>query len=210
MRSKMVANHGMYGAYPVVPDRPAYAHVTNVKELIEAQRPLIHGRGDPNDPDIASKIESRDLEPDAVAPFVTPEPLVDYDVIIHPVGGAQAMGDPILRDPAAVAHDLDEAWTTERVALEIHGVVTSREGTGYAVDEAATEKKRSHIREGRKRRAVPFKEWWAEERVKVEAQENMDPAVLHMWVTSMELSPKYAEEIRRFWNLPADFVFEEQ
>jgi hypothetical protein len=206
----MVANHGMYGAYPVVPDRPAYAHVTNVKELIDAQKPLIHGRGEPDDPDIASKIESRDLEPKAVAPFVTPEPLVDYDIIIHPVGGAQAMGDPILRDPATVAHDLDESWTTERVALEIHGVVTSKPDVSYVVDEVATKKKRSDIRKERKRRAVPFKEWWAEERVEVEAQENMDPAVLRMWATSMELSPKYAEELRRFWNLPADFVFEEQ
>jgi len=181
-----------------------------VKELIDAQKPLIHRRGEPGKPDITTKIESRNLEPDAIAPFVTPEPLVDYDIIVHPVGGAQAMGDPILRNPGAVAHDLDEGWTTERVALEINGVVTSKPNASYVVDEAATEKKRSDIREERKQRAVPFQEWWAEERVKVEAQENMDPAVLRMWSTSMELSPAYAEELRSFWKLPADFVFEEK
>jgi hypothetical protein len=38
----------------------------------------------------------------------------------------------------------------------------------------------------------------------------MDPAILHMWVTSMELSPDYAGELRAFWNLPDDFVFEEK
>ena len=210
MRSKSVANHGMYGAYPMVPDRPAYAHGTNVKELIDAQKPLIHRRGDPDRPDITTKIESQDLEPDAVAPFVTPEPLVDYDIIVHPISGAQAMGDPILRDPDAVSHDLEEGWTTERVALEINGVVTSKPSGSYVVDEAATERKRRDIREERKRRAVPFKEWWTEERKKVEALEDMDPAVVRMWSSSMELSPTYAEELRSFWRLPADFVFEEK
>ena len=56
---------------------------------------------------------------------------------------------------------------------------------------------------------MPFKQWWAEERRKVEAQQDMDVAVRHMWVTSMELSPGYAEELRAFWQLPEDFVFTE-
>lgn len=210
MRSKMLANHGMYGAYPVVPDRPAYAHDTNVQELIEAKKPLIHSRGEPGSPEIASRIEARDLQPHAIAPFVTPEALVDYDIIVHPIGGAQAMGDPILRTPRSVAADLDEGWTTERIARDIHGVVTERPNGSHRVDEAATEKKRAEIRATRKRRAVPFREWWAEERRKVAARENMDPAVLRMWSSSMELSPSYAAELRTFWNLPADFVFEEK
>jgi hypothetical protein len=141
---------------------------------------------------------------------VTPEALVDYDIIVHPIGGAQAMGDPILRTPRSVAADLDEGWTTERIARDIHGVVTERPNGSHRVDEAATEKKRAEIRATRKRRAVPFREWWAEERRKVAARENMDPAVLRMWSSSMELSPSYAAELRTFWNLPADFVFEEK
>jgi acetone carboxylase alpha subunit len=210
MRSKIIANHGMYGAYPVVPDRPAYAHDTNVKALIDAQKPLVHGRGDPEAPEIASKIEARDLNTDAIAPFVTPEPLTDYDIIVHPIGGAQAMGDPILRDPASVVNDLDEGWTTTRVASDIHGVVTTKPNGHYEVDSAATEKKRADMRAERKKRAIPFKEWWLAERKKVETQENMDPAVIRMWASSMELSPEYGDELRAFWNLPADFVFEEK
>ena len=46
--------------------------------------------------------------------------------------------------------------------------------------------------------------------MKIEAQENMDPAVLRMWASSMELSPGYADELRRFWKLPEDFVFQTQ
>jgi hypothetical protein len=207
MRSKMVANHGMYGAYPVVPDRPAYAHDTNMKQLIEAQKPLIHGRGDPDHPEVATRIAARDMASDAVAPFVTPQPLVDYDVIVHPIGGAQAMGDPILRDPTLVARDLDEGFTTERVATDIHGVVLRGRNGRAEVDEAATAKRRAEIRDERKRQAVPFREWWQSERQKVAAQENMDPAVLRMWSSSMELSPGYARELRSFWNLPEDFEF---
>jgi len=101
----------------------------------------------------------------------------------------------------------DEGWTTERVATDIHGVVTKKSNSHHEVDEAATEKKRQQIRAKRKKRAVPFKEWWTAEREKIQAQENMDPAVRRMWISSMKLSPKYAAELRAFWNLPEDFVF---
>ena len=112
MRSKTVGNHGMYGAYPNVPDRPGYGHKTNLKQLIEEQKPLIHERGGPDNPAVTSKIVAELAEDSAVAPFVTPEALVDYDVIVHPISGAQAMGDPIDRDPESVANDLNEGWTT--------------------------------------------------------------------------------------------------
>ena len=59
----------------------------------------------------------------------------------------------------------------------------------------------------RKKRAVPFREWWAAERVRVAAKENMDPATCAMWRSSMELSPDYGDEIRAFWGLDEDFVF---
>ena len=208
MRSKMVANHGMFGAYPVVPDRPAYGHKTNVKELIDKQKPLIHGRGDPESPAVASIIEAESVEDNAIAPFVTPEPLVDYDVIVHPIAGAQAMGDPIMRDPSSVARDLNEGWTTARVATAIHGVVAEKPNGAFVVDEAGTQARREAIREERKARAIPFKDWWQTEREKVAAKENMNPAILAMWASSMKLSPNYAKELRAFWALPEDFTFQ--
>ena len=75
------------------------------------------------------------------------------------------------------------------------------------MDAAATEKRRREIREERKKKAVPFKQWWAAERLKVEAKENMNSAVCTMWRGSMELSPDYGDELRAFWNLDGDFVF---
>jgi N-methylhydantoinase B/oxoprolinase/acetone carboxylase alpha subunit len=209
IRSKVLANHGMFGAYPVWPDRPSYAIGSNVKQLIDEQKPLVHERGDPENPDIAKNITARNLEPNAIAPFVTPELLHEYDLIVHPVSGAQAQGDPLERDPEAVRSDLDNGWTRPRVALEVHGVVAQQDpGTQqWTVDVAATAKKRDEIRAARKRRGVPFRDWWAAERRKVQAKEGMDPAVTQMWRDSMRLSPDYARELRAFWQLPADFEF---
>jgi N-methylhydantoinase B/oxoprolinase/acetone carboxylase alpha subunit len=208
IRSKVIANHGMYGAYPAIPDRPSYAHDTNLKELIEKQMPLVHERGDPESPTVAQAVKARELEESAIAPFVTPEPLQDHDLIVHPISGAQSMGDPIERDPKAIEDDLNKGWIRPRVAEEIHGVVARQNGsTAWSVDEEATRKRRAEIREQRKQRAVPFKEWWAREKEKVAAKENMDPAVLTMWRTSMELSPDYGAELRAFWQLPDDFEF---
>ncbi|MFQ5699567.1 MAG: hypothetical protein ACE5IL_14970, partial [Myxococcota bacterium] len=208
MRSKIVGNHGMYGAYPTWPDRPSYAHDTNVKQLIEARLPLVHERGDPESPELARRIEARDLHEGSVAPFVTREPLQDYDLIVHPISGAQSMGDPIERDPEAVRDDLEKGWTRERVAEQIFGVVARRNGKSqWGVDAEATRARRREIRAQRLERAVPFREWWARERERVAARERMDPAVLDMWRSSMALSPDYAAELRAFWSLPPDFEF---
>ena len=207
MRSKILANHGMYGAYPVFPDRSSYAHGTNVKQLIEDQKPLVHERGDPEHPTIDANITYDAGNLAAVAPFVTPELLGNYDIIVHPVSGAQAMGDPITRDPALIEEDLNKGWTSARVAGEINGAVVNKNGKDYEVDRTQTEAKRKSVREARKAKAVPFKEWWSKEREKVAAGENMDDAVLAMWRSSMALTPEYGAELHAFWNLPEDFTF---
>jgi N-methylhydantoinase B/oxoprolinase/acetone carboxylase alpha subunit len=209
MRSKILPNHGMFGAYPTWPDRPSYAAGTNVEKLIEARKPLVHERGDPESPILARNIEAEIMETDVIAPFVTPEPLHEYDLIVHPISGAQALGDPIERDPELVRSDLDSGWTRDWVASGVYGVVARRDESTkeWALDEKATERKREEIREQRKQRGVPFREWWQEERKKILAREDMSDAVLRMWRSSMELSPDYGRELREFWKLPEDFTF---
>jgi acetone carboxylase alpha subunit len=209
MRSKVVANHGMFGAYPTWPDRASYASGTNMKDLIEAQKPLVHERGEPTAPTLARNITAQIMETNAVAPFVTPHQLHEYDIIIHPISGAQALGDPIERDPAHVKADLDAGWTREWVAANVHGVVAHRDAktNEWTIDEAATARKRDEIRQARKARGIPFREWWKQERGRIQAKENMASAVLDMWRGSMELSPDYGHEVRAFWQLPADFTF---
>jgi hypothetical protein len=199
----------MFGAYPAVPDRPSYASGTNVEKLIKEQKPLVHERGDPEKPNLAKRVKAEIMENNAVAPFVTDRQLVDYDLVIHPISGAQSMGDPLDRDPESVRSDLENGWTRERVAEDVYGVVAKRgrKTKDLLVDEKATEKKRARMRAARKRRGVPFKDWWKRERVKILAKKNMSDAVLEMWRSSMELSPEYGQELRAFWKLPKDFTF---
>ncbi len=209
IRSKVVANHGMYGAYPTWPDRPGYVMGTNIKELIDKRQPLVHERGDPEAPNLLKNIRARTLEPNVVAPFVTPELLHEYDVVVHPISGAQALGDPLDRDPALVKADLDSGWTRERVATGVYGVVARRDAASqdWNIDPAATARTRAEMRQARKARGVPFREWWQGERQRILAGENMASAVREMWRTSMALSPEYGRELRAFWQLPEDFTF---
>ncbi|AMN46266.1 acetone carboxylase, alpha subunit [Steroidobacter denitrificans] len=207
--SKITANHGMYGAYPMPGDRVAYAAGTNVKELIEQRKPLVHERGlDPDYPTLSQNIVADVLNNDVVVPANIPETLHEYDLVINPTSGSQAMGDPIERDPALVKDDLDKGLTRPWVAENIHGVIARKEANGdWLVDEDATTEKRRLICEARKQRGVPFREWWQQERKQIVAGANMDEAVKRMWRSSMKLSPGYAAELRAFWNLPADFEF---
>jgi hypothetical protein len=108
-----------------------------------------------------------------------------------------------------VQKDLDDGWGKQRVASDVYGVVAKfdESSTRWSVDAAATRKRREAIREQRKQRGVPFREWWQGEREKILAKEKMADAVLDMWRSSMRLSPGYASELRAFWRLPDDFTF---
>lgn len=58
-------------------------------------------------------------------------------------------GDPLLREPAKVAHDVAEFRVTEQSAKDIYGVVLD----GFEVDQVATEELRQEIRDRRRRLA---------------------------------------------------------
>jgi N-methylhydantoinase B/oxoprolinase/acetone carboxylase alpha subunit len=122
--------------------------------LIDAQKPLVHERGDPSDPELPKRVKGEVVETNLSVPFVTPEPLREYDLVVHHVSGAHAMGDPLERDPDLVRNDLEQGWTRPRVAEEIYGVVAKFDDKSgeWTVDQAATEKKREEMRSARVKR----------------------------------------------------------
>ena len=61
------------------------------------------------------------------------------DVYVHRTAGGGGYGDPLERDPAAVAADVVDGKVSESAALEFHGVVL---GPGGTVDEEATRRER--------------------------------------------------------------------
>ncbi len=152
---------------------------TNVKELIDAQKPLVHERGDPDGARPREAHRGRRCSNlNVVAPFVTPEQLHEYDMSSTRSPARRRWATRSSATRRLVRDELTRAGRAPRVAADIYGVVAARTATGeWSVDAAATAKKRDEIRAARKQRGVPFKEWWKQERQKVQAREGMADAV---------------------------------
>ena len=90
----------------------------------------------------------------------------------------------------------------------VYGVVAGFDNKNqkWVIDEAATRKERQKIRDIRRSRAIDFKEFVEMERQIVIEKKLIEP-VKNMYRESMELSPKWAEEFRECYGLPADFQF---
>lgn len=82
------------------------------------------------------------------------------DTVYVPVSGGAGYGDPLQRDPDAVARDVGTGRTSAEAASGIYAVVIDGH-TGLA-DAAATEAQRAEIRAQRLARAKPYAEFVAE------------------------------------------------
>lgn len=71
---------------------------------------------------------------------------------IHWSGGA-GLGDPLDRDPEAVAEDLREGYVSQKAASELHGVAIDEHGQ---VDQEGTARLREQIRRRRRDQAMPI------------------------------------------------------
>jgi acetone carboxylase gamma subunit len=132
------------------------------------------------------------------------------DVYLSPMRGGSGIGDPLERDPAAVAADVAGGYLIERLADSVYGVVLGADGS---CDPQATERRRAELRAERERAAQPFESWYAQERERVLAHaredgERFHPAIQRMYAESMRLSPAWAAEYREFWGLPDDFGYD--
>jgi acetone carboxylase gamma subunit len=104
--------------------------------------------------------------------------------------GGAGLGDPLLRDAAAVERDVREGHLLPRFAESVYGVSD-----------------RDAFRRRRLERGIPVREWMAAERERVLAQAYAEQ-VKAMYAESMRLSPKWAAEYRGFWDLPEDFDYD--
>jgi N-methylhydantoinase B len=68
------------------------------------------------------------------------------ECLVSQACGAGGYGDPLERDPAAVAHQLREGWISDARARDEYGVVIDTSGEVFVVDESATAAKRSALR----------------------------------------------------------------
>lgn len=71
------------------------------------------------------------------------------------------------------------------------------------MDIQATEKRCEEIHKERVERVQPVSEWMKSERERILRKET-SVQVQHMFATSLNLSSKFENKFRKFWNLPPE------
>jgi N-methylhydantoinase B len=198
---KVFSSPGIFGGYP---GSIGYIHNLRDNDLLERARrgdayPVADG--DYEQPALMELAGRREYGHDN---FTTLAPIAHGDLYLSVMKGGSGLGDPLLRDPQAVAQDVHEEHLLPRFADSVYGVVLGERG---GVDDAATQALRGELSAQRLREGRPAAEWWEHERERVLARE-LPPHVQVMYAESMKLSPRWAAEYRGFWNLPEDFEFD--
>ena len=204
---KVFDNQGMCGGYPGPTAKFEYvSRNTDVLDRIAKRLPLPHVEGDPRQPEISTKVAG-DYE--VVDGVFLERPLKSGDLFQFFYNTGGGYGDPIERDPAAVRQDLDRGIQSIEVAASVYRVVASLDPKTrrHVVDEAATDASRARCREERGARAVPVKQWMAEERERLK-RSDLRREVKEMYNDVLGFSEKWGREFREFWDLPADFTFD--
>ncbi|MDI4664012.1 hydantoinase B/oxoprolinase family protein [Xanthobacter autotrophicus] len=201
---------GLMGGYPAASGYRFAAHKTNLKELIAsgAEIPL-GGDTDPENPTWDAMLPDALIKRDKQA-ITTEEMFSDYDLYLNYMRGGPGFGDPLDREPQAVADDINGGYVLERFAGDVYGVVVRKGADGqYVVDEAATAAARAQIRKDRIAKSVPVAEWMKGEREKILAKD-AGTQVRQMFAASFKLGPKFEKDFRAFWSLPDSWTLPEE
>jgi len=86
--------------------------------------------------------DGKEIEPSSMPGKVTGFPLRADDVVIERTAGGGGYGDPLEREPAAIARDVTFGYVTPATARSVYGLVLS----GKNVDETATADARAQLR----------------------------------------------------------------
>jgi len=228
-------NTGMFGGYPMVHNQCAYVHEPNLQKLIEERRPLIHERGDPRNPDIKTRLGGKVGGPYGSTPRVYDDVLKHGDVMqTYVQSSAGGYGDPIERDPKLAKKDLDNGVLSLEMCRKVYCIEASfnPQADEWVIDEQKTRELRRQERE-RRLKKMSVAEWWQKSQKNL-VQGDLPPVLKRMYNNSLKVeelpqtfdpiwntasggnfrcTPKgqrWPGEFRAFWNLPEDFVFQEE
>lgn len=203
-------SNGVFGGYPGNAGHRHNLHGTDMPELIAAGRPYPTQEGDADDPELEKLVSAREVVFDSHA-HSGPVVFEEHDLYASVQHGAPGLGDVLLRDPQAVAADLERGELLPRFAESIYGVVAIPEPIPhredrfrYRVDEEATRALRERMRQERLARAVPASEFLARERERLVEGRLVEP-VKDLYRSSMALSPSWRERFLSFWGLEEGF-----
>ncbi|MFS8038819.1 hydantoinase B/oxoprolinase family protein [Xanthobacter sp. AM11] len=201
---------GLMGGYPAASGYRFAAHKTGLKELIASGADIpLGGDTDPENPTWDAMLPNAQIKRDKQA-ITTEEMFADYDLYLNYMRGGPGFGDPLDREPQAVAQDLNGGYILERFAGDVYGVVVRKGADGlFSVDEAATIAARKKMRTDRLAKSIPVTEWMKGEREKILAKD-AGTQVRQMFAASFKLGPRFEKDFRAFWTLPESWTLPEE
>lgn len=207
----MNSDWGMMGGYPPATGYRFEAHLTGLKERIDAGDGLpLGGDANPDHPDYERHIDASARVKRDKQCMTTEDCYANYDLYLNYLRGGPGFGDPLDREPDAIARDLNNAFLLPEFAEKVYGAVLKQDEKGvWTVDAAKTKARRKKIRLERLDRAVPTRLWMHEERQRILTKHASLP-VRHMFATSFGLSEKFLNQFKTFWNLPEDWSLTEE
>lgn len=197
---KVFTSPGLMGGYPAAARYRLCLKDTDYPDRVKNKLPLPHSEGDdPSNPEFAQLVKGTLVRSPAQSPSTL---FKRYDIIYQSSGGGGGWGDPIERDPEKVKVAVDEGITSRRTAEKVYGVVFDGAGN---VDKEKTAAKREQIRNERKARGIPVKEYMEAERKRILAGD-VPPLPKKMYNDCFSRSERFRQEFIEFWQLPQDFM----
>ncbi|MCK9284154.1 MAG: hydantoinase B/oxoprolinase family protein [Rhodocyclaceae bacterium] len=194
---------GVCGGYPMLNGYVLYLHDTNAFELLEQGETL------PTDfVEAWRMIDSGKLKVGSMEVYGNESPVTQLkhgDLVFQGLQASSAWGEPLDREFDLIKSDIERGWMTPETARKVYGAVVEVAANGACkVDADASAKARLELRNRRKTRAVPAKEFWARERAKVVAKDFSHVDVANMYQDTLRYE-KWHREFYEFWQLSEDY-----
>ncbi len=205
---KIYLNTGMYGGYPGLNQFARLLVKSNTREVIEQRKPLVHGITFPEKDDMKENVAGKlYVETSTSRHFKAVAKAGDLLQCAYG-GNAGGFGDPIKRDPALAKNDLDSGLLTLERCRRVYSIEAKYEEKveEWVIDEQKTAALREKRRRERLAKGIPAKEWWQVRRQDI-IEGKMPPLLKKAYNGSLEKGQVWAEEFRKFWDLPRDFTF---
>lgn len=202
----MNSDWGMMGGYPSATGYRFEAHKTGLEQRIASGDSLPLGADfDPTHPDYERHIDATAVIKRDKQCITTEDCYDNHDLYLNYLRGGPGFGDPIDREIAAIESDLNQKFLLPEFAQKVYGAVFTTNAKGvFKLDEAKTKARRAEIRKERLARALPTREWMKEERERIINKE-ASLQVQQMFATSFDLSKKFTQQFKDFWDLPAEW-----
>jgi acetone carboxylase alpha subunit len=198
--------YGLFGGYPSQGGTQILVQNTNIQELIDKQMPLPREQNG-----LMHMLKTGVLKAEKVdvrKGFTNSKQVKEGDIYLLFRGGGAGFGDPLEREIEHLKKDLDDGLLTEEKARKVYGAVAhfDPDSSEWSVDTKQTKQLRTEMKNRRKSSGVPVREWWLKEREKV-LHKKISEKMLDVYRDCMPRSTKFANEVREFWQLPAEFLF---